>query len=385
MSEGKNKSAEELRHRAEKRLHDKKQKLSVPKTMVGLQRIVQELEVHQIELEMQNEELQQTRSKLESFLVQYTDLYDFAPVGYFTLDRGGMILQANLTGARMLGLDRSCLIKQHFLQFIAVDFQCAFAAIIEQIFDNDSQETSVIGLQKEGSGTIFVQLEAQISNEGQECRIALIDITAQKKAEELFLENERKFRILFENMVQGVVLCEQDGGVVAANPAAEHILGHSLDQMQASSTIDFFPKAIHEDGTIFAVETQPHMVVFRMNKPIYNVVMGILLPQNTRYIWLRITALPLPKSGGGRPTQVLITFEDITFQKRLLVYNTLTMREKEVFKLLARGYGRQVIADYLDIRPKTVDKHRENLMEKLSLHKIEELLVFSKLIGIGKA
>lgn len=76
-------------------------------TSEELQRLVHELEVHQVELEMQNEELQQAHSELELYLGQYTDLYDFAPVGYFTLDHGRYILQVNLSGSRMLGVERS--------------------------------------------------------------------------------------------------------------------------------------------------------------------------------------------------------------------------------------------------------------------------------------
>jgi PAS domain-containing protein len=69
------------------------------------------LEVHQIELEMQNEELQEAREAMEALLEKYTDLYDFAPVGYLTLDREGIIREANLAGASLLGIARSALIN----------------------------------------------------------------------------------------------------------------------------------------------------------------------------------------------------------------------------------------------------------------------------------
>ena len=87
--------------------------------MSDTRRLVHELQVHQIELEMQNEELMQTRAELEAALRQYTDLYDFAPVGYFTLARDGTILQVNLAGANLLGVERGTLIKQRFGVFVA--------------------------------------------------------------------------------------------------------------------------------------------------------------------------------------------------------------------------------------------------------------------------
>src|SRR5271157_4080986 len=116
MKKGRDKpaGAAELRRRAEARF---KEKQSSQRSEVGdqstaeeTQRLVHELEVHQIQLEMQNEELLQARAEVEAILGQYTDLYDFAPVGYFTFDRDGAIRQVNLTGVRLLGVDRSGLV-----------------------------------------------------------------------------------------------------------------------------------------------------------------------------------------------------------------------------------------------------------------------------------
>jgi FixJ family two-component response regulator len=76
--------------------------------------------------------------------------------------------------------------------------------------------------------------------------------------------------------------------------------------------------------------------------------------------------------------QFLISFDDITSQKNLVLYNTLTIREKQVFQMLVKGYSRKEIAKNLDITPKTVDKHRENLMEKLNIFLPEELIDFYK-------
>jgi len=69
-------------------------------------RLLHELQVHQIELEMQNEELQRAREELDESHARYADLYDFAPVGYFTFDRQGLVQEVNLTGAEMLGMTK---------------------------------------------------------------------------------------------------------------------------------------------------------------------------------------------------------------------------------------------------------------------------------------
>lgn len=382
MRKGHNRPTEELRRRAEKRLQKIKQKVTISSKPAELERLVHELEVHQIELEMQNEELLQARSELEAYLSKYTDLYDFAPVGYFTLDPNGLIRQANLTGARMLGVERSRLANQHFGRFVTADYRPAIAPFLAKVFQSHSQETSVLELQKEGGGKFFVYVEARVSEEGRECHIALIDITAQKQVEDALRESEQKYRALFETMSQGVVHQAPDRKIISANPAAERILGLSTEQIKGKTWTDLRWRVIHEDGSDFPEETHPSMVALRTGKAVLGVVMGLFLPNADGYLWLNINAVPQFLPGEDRPFQVFVTFEDISDHKRLVVYNKLTTREKEVFKLLVKGLTRQIIAETLDISSKTVDKHRENLMEKLNLYTIEGLVQFARLLGL---
>ena len=84
-------------------------------------RLVHELQVHQIELEMQNEELRRAQNELEAARDSYADLYDFAPIGYLTLSERGQILEANLTAARLLDMERGVLLGQWLYRFIATE------------------------------------------------------------------------------------------------------------------------------------------------------------------------------------------------------------------------------------------------------------------------
>ena len=96
-----------LRGRAEERLARQKSALIEPKPDVESARLLHELQVHQIELQMQNVELQATQASLEATAARYTDLYDFAPMGYFALERNSAITRTNLAGARLLGVERA--------------------------------------------------------------------------------------------------------------------------------------------------------------------------------------------------------------------------------------------------------------------------------------
>lgn len=104
----------ELRLQAEVRLGAKTGTTPPSHTEHELQRLVHEPEVHQIDLEMQNEELHHAKAEVETVAEKFTALYDFAPVGYFTLDRLGAIRGVNLTGAGLLGIERSRLIGKLF-------------------------------------------------------------------------------------------------------------------------------------------------------------------------------------------------------------------------------------------------------------------------------
>ena len=384
MKEGRDNSTEELRRRAEEQLREAKQQVaSVTAGATEFQRLVHEIEVHQIELEFQNDELQQARLELEEYLRTYTYLYDFAPVSYFTLDTDGFILQANLTGAQMLEVERSRLVHQPFERFIVSDFRDAFASFLVSAFENHSSEVSPMGLRSEETREqIFVHAKALAHEHASKCLVALVDITVQRQAQELLRESEERYRTVFETMSQGVVYQDANGCILSANPAAEHILGLTREQMQGRTWVNLLRNLIHEDGADFPMETLPSAVALRMGEVVQDVVVGVTPCGSRKIIWLKVTAVPLFTPGARSPSQVYIVFEDITNQKRIALYNTLTPREKHVFRLLAKGLGRQAIADSLRISPKTADKHRENLMDKLDLTDVKGATQFADLMKL---
>ena len=183
-SPGKSLDAAELRRRAEERLKGKQAATDQTVVEADLRRLHHELEVHQIELEMQNEELHHAQAETEAVLGKYTDLYEFAPVGYFTLGRDGTIRQVNLTGARLLGVERSSLVNRRFGFLVSDDSRPAFNAFLEKTFTGKVREFCEVTLPKEGTSPVFVRIEAVVSDDGQECRAAVLDITERKRAEE---------------------------------------------------------------------------------------------------------------------------------------------------------------------------------------------------------
>jgi PAS domain S-box-containing protein len=140
-------AAAELRRRAQARLRAAAESAPDP-TGADARRILHELRVHQIELEMQNEELRQSRTEVEAGLGRYTDLYDFAPVGYLTVGRDGTIRQVNLTGSRLLGVARGQMAGRRFGEFVAEPDRPAFNALLEKAFARRTPEVCEVALLK---------------------------------------------------------------------------------------------------------------------------------------------------------------------------------------------------------------------------------------------
>jgi signal transduction histidine kinase len=197
--------ASELRRHAEKRLRAETAELHPPRTKEATQRLVHELEVHQIELELQNAELTQARADMVKALEKYTYIYDFAPVGYFTLGHDGAISDVNLTGISLLGIGRSMLIGRRFGLFVADEARLLFADFLGKVFASQGKESCVVKLTKGGNHPLFVQIEAVADKSGMECHIAVIDNTERRQVKDALAEKRRELEELNSSLEVRIV------------------------------------------------------------------------------------------------------------------------------------------------------------------------------------
>jgi PAS domain S-box-containing protein len=153
------------------------------------ERLIQDLQVHQIELEMQNRELQQAQERIEEARERYADLYDFAPVGYATLRPTGHIGDINLTGATLLGATRDDLIGRALSTYVNLADRRALHEHLEVCHGARRRVTVEVTLLRGKHGTRTVQLisEPVASRHGTgqviALRTILVDISAVKELE----------------------------------------------------------------------------------------------------------------------------------------------------------------------------------------------------------
>ena len=263
------KDAAELCCQAEERLQAKTAEPQSPRTGDAPQGLVHELEVQRIEL--------------ETALKKYSDLYDFAPVGYFTLDRNGTISAVNLSGASLLGVERSRLIGRRFGLFVAAEARLFFSGFLGKVFVGQGKESCEVTLTTGGKSPLIVQIEAMAAASGQECRLALIDITGRRQAEAASRATEEGHWLLINNLPVGVIINAPDTRIVLCNPEAAQLLGISSDQLLGKPPRDIDWHFIREDGSRMPFDEFPVNRVIATGQVLKNFVMGVAHGRNGEY------------------------------------------------------------------------------------------------------
>jgi len=262
----------ELRHRAEAFLKNKRRTKKEQFSEAEILKLIHELEVHQIELEMQNDELRMAQSSLNDAVDNYTELYDFAPSGYFTLSREGEILRLNLKGAGMLGKERSKILNTNFKFYLHKESLAGFNNFLELIF-----ETSVIArfeaVLKADQNTPFthVLLTAIVTEKNNECWVSATDISAIKKTENLLKIKDQQLFSVLENSNASIWAVDKNLCLIFGNALFhEHInigLNHTfqigeslilpvLNDKEKEQWISYYQRALNGESFSLKKERQ---------------------------------------------------------------------------------------------------------------------------------
>jgi PAS domain S-box-containing protein len=242
-----------LRKKAEERL-SKQSSRSSKMSDGDSAALVHELQVHQIELEMQNEELRAAQTIIENSNKRFSDLYDFAPVGYLTVDPEGRIVEANLTATQVLQYDRQYLIGKPLNVFVYPDDRDFFYRHLIHL-RKSVWETCEIRLLKKDGLCFHAQLVSNPlsfeSGPAEEFLIAIFDISARKRAEESQETIRAHLSAIVENSYDAIISKTLDGIIESWNLSAERMYGYSGKEIIGKSvSILAPPDRAHEMTSI---------------------------------------------------------------------------------------------------------------------------------------
>ena len=321
--------AENQLGRSPETIHELKEK--------DLEEIIHELRVHQIELEMQNDELKRVQLELEESRDNYQELYDFSPVGYFTLSSKGIIRDVNLTGASLLGIPRPKLLHAGFSRFLQPESESQWYQHLNTVLGHEQKQTCDLTLKREDGSSFYACLESvrmdapaeqQTENRAiHVVRMAVIDITARKQAdealrrhqEELELrveertaelkESRDRFQDLVENTPDWVWEIDEKGVYTYVSPKVSDILGYEPQEVLNRTPFDLMdPEEANRVSDIFAA-----LIAFR--KP-FTGLENTNLHRNGHTVVLETNATPFFSPDGTLRGYRGID-RDITERKRL--------------------------------------------------------------------
>ncbi|MEJ2407152.1 MAG: EAL domain-containing protein, partial [Candidatus Thiodiazotropha sp.] len=201
-------------------------------------KLLHDLQVYQIELELQNRELREAQQALEAGRDRYTDLYDFAPVGYLSLDSKGVIQEANLVVAAMLGVERGSLIGHPLGPWLASGASKRLFDHLRQVLGQDAVGHVELVLERSPNGPRILRLESKRDTERAHCRTVLVDITEQRQSD----QRQRLAEQVFDCAQEGIMVTSPDKTIEWVNPAFERITGY-----QTAEAVGRTPNILNSD------------------------------------------------------------------------------------------------------------------------------------------
>ena len=275
-------------------------------TTLSAGELLHELQVHQIELEMQNDALRQAQLALADSRDRYVDLYEFAPVGYLTLNADGIIAEINLTGVTLLGKERKLLLHKSFRSLVVSEDQDRWVRYFLKAIKQD--EPGIVELSvRRGDGT---PCNAQLHCVRQNLmlRISFIDVTEQKKIENALTESEQAFRLTFNQAAVGIARVSTEGTWLDVNQKFCDIVGYSKAELLTRT----FQDITHPDDMAADLDYLQQMLAGQLA----SIAMEKrYLHKSGETVWVNVT-VGLAQNSDGTPKYFIAVVENISARKQ---------------------------------------------------------------------
>lgn len=332
--------------------------------------LLHELQMRQIELEAHNETLRQSQMALEESRDRYADFYDFAPVGYLTLSDKGLVVEINLTGAEMLGLDRTRLLQASFGAFVAAEDADSWYRHFTGALQQDVKLNCEVALLRLDGTRIEVRMDSlRLTKAGKApvLRVVLTDMTGHRQADDALKASEQRFRDIV-NTTDGIVW-EADATTFTftfISQQAERLLGYPADDWLQPG---FWVANLHPDDRVWAPaycasyteRVEPHDFEYRF------------IARDGRTVWLHDLVTVVAVDGAPRWLRGIMV--DVTLRKQaeeqlLEMAMNLESKVQERTKQLRALSGELTMAEERERRLLAQDLH-DNLGQLLAIIKIK--------------
>jgi PAS domain S-box-containing protein len=406
-------SAEDLRQRAEEKARTMTPLCPEHLTPGEVQGLVSELRIHQIELELQNDELRRAQEAVATQLARYRDLYDLLPLALMTVSEAGLILEANLRAATLLGVARDTLLRQPLSRFILPEDQDIYYQQRRQLVVTGESQVCELRLVPEEGRRLLARLEAVVAP-GQEIgapvyRVMVSDITASKQLEAEARENAANLAAILQGALAGILIIDALGTIMTINPTAAARLGKGMDELRGASLYSALPKAVaasqkarievavnsrtpvsfsderqgrHYANTIYPV-CEPSGKVARVIILVWDITERVvaegIIRQDKEAMAQQVRARTADleeevavlrrERDGYADTMTTLRGLLLPVEREVVAAtpSDLTTMEAQVATLIKQGKKTREIATLLQLSPRTVDSHRNKIRKKMGI------------------
>lgn len=304
--------AQELRRLAQARLNGHKTSATTALTLLEVQQLFEELEIHQIELELQNEHLNLARAQLELALSQSSELYDFAPVGIVSLDPAGTITKLNLAGASLLGEERARLLGRHLGFYVANAERSVFNDLLSNAQKTGDLQGGEVSISRNGTLAIFVQIWVVMLPEDEGWQVVLVDITQRKQVEEKLRLSAERWKLALEAAGDGV----WDWNLLSG----EMVFSRRFEELYGYSRHEYGNHLEHLMGRVYPDDKPPLMAAIQayMNGKAASCTQEFRAKcKDGSWKWILCRGAIVSRDDEGKSVRMIGTHVDITSRKRI--------------------------------------------------------------------
>lgn len=336
-----------------------------------LQQVIYELQVHQVELEMQNEELRRVQMEIEQSRDRFADLFDFAPVGYVTLNDSNRIIEANLTVAGMLAVDRGKLVGEIFSRFVTPDDATRLYYHLREVRLTGAKSSCELDLTTLDRRILTVRLDSVVVANGN-CSTAVSDLSLNAELIRARQDSDERLRLICYALPIPIAYADRCGTYQFNNKAHEEWFGVSPGGIAGRRMVEVLGETVCEHTKPYVARAlEGRLQAFRLELSGRDATQRIVKIHYAPHRDVNDKVVGFYElMFDARAEQEAAVREDLRRE-----IESLTARQQFVIKQLMNGISNKAIASEMDLGQRTIERERQAILQLLNVESVNELLV----------